>query len=158
MKLMNPLAGQLNESIKAGNEHVFEMLSTLGKEIYFPKEGILSQSAEATAHAKKYNATIGIATEGGLPMHLRVIQDKLSAYSPKDLYGYAPPAGKPELRTVWREKMLRFISFILPGFFGDNILLTLPNIISPWLATVTYESSIFGNTLRTFLSYFHVIP
>jgi aspartate/methionine/tyrosine aminotransferase len=107
MKLMNSLAGQLNESIKAGNEHVYEMLSTLGKEIYFPKEGILSQSAEATAHAKKYNATIGIATEGGVPMHLRVIQDKLSAYNPKDLYGYAPPAGKPELRTVWREKMLR---------------------------------------------------
>lgn len=38
MKLMNPLAGQLNESIKAGNEHVYDMLSTLGKEIYFPKE------------------------------------------------------------------------------------------------------------------------
>jgi aspartate/methionine/tyrosine aminotransferase len=107
MKLMNPLAGQLNESIKAGNEHVYDMLSTLGKEIYFPKEGILSQSAEAGAHAKKYNATIGIATEGGVPMHLGVIQDKLSAYSPKDLYSYAPPAGKPELRTVWREKMLR---------------------------------------------------
>ncbi|NUU60770.1 aminotransferase class I/II-fold pyridoxal phosphate-dependent enzyme [Paenibacillus agri] len=103
---MNSLAGQLNESIKAGNEHVYEMLSTLGKEIYFPKEGILSQSAEAGAHAKKYNATIGIATEGGVPMHLGVIQDKLSAYSPKDLYSYAPPAGKPELRTVWREKML----------------------------------------------------
>lgn len=104
---MNPLAGQLNDSIKAGNEHVYDMLSSLGKAIYFPKEGILSQSAEATAHAKKYNATIGIATENGLPMHLGVIQDKLSAYSPKDLYGYAPPAGKPELRSVWREKMLR---------------------------------------------------
>lgn len=104
---MNPLAGQLNDNIKAGNEHVYDMLSNLGKAIYFPKEGILSQSAEATAHAKKYNATIGIATEGGMPMHLGVIQDKLSAFSPKDLYGYAPPAGKPELRTVWREKMLR---------------------------------------------------
>ena len=28
-------------------------------------------------------------------MHLGVIQDKLSAYQPKDLYPYAPPAGKP---------------------------------------------------------------
>lgn len=104
---MNPQAGQLNESIKAGNRHVYDMLSSLGREIYFPKVGILSQSAEATANAKKFNATIGIATENGGPMHLGVIQDKLSAYSPKDLYGYAPPAGKPELRTVWREKMLR---------------------------------------------------
>lgn len=104
---MNPLAGQLNEKLLAGNPHVYDMLSTLGKEIYFPKEGILSQSAEASAQAKKYNATIGIATEGGIPMHLGVIQDKLSAFQPKDLYPYAPPAGKPELRSVWRNKMLR---------------------------------------------------
>ncbi|WP_019908745.1 aminotransferase class I/II-fold pyridoxal phosphate-dependent enzyme [Paenibacillus sp. HW567] len=118
---MNPLAGQLNDSIKSGNEHVYEMLSDLGKAIYFPKEGILSQSAEATAHAKKYNATIGIATEKGMPMHLGVIQDKLSAYSPKDLYGYAPPAGKPELRTVWREKMLRENPSLEGKSFGNPI-------------------------------------
>ncbi|WP_127593465.1 aminotransferase class I/II-fold pyridoxal phosphate-dependent enzyme [Paenibacillus lautus] len=104
---MNPLVGQLNGKMQAGNPHVYDMLSTLGKEIYFPKEGILSQSAEATSHAKKYNATIGIATEGGVPMHLGVIQDKLSAYQPKDLYPYAPPAGKPELRSVWRNKMIQ---------------------------------------------------
>ena len=104
---MNPLAVQLNENIKAGNPHVYDMLSSLGREIYFPKEGILSQSAEASSHAKKYNATIGIATEGGIPMHLDVIQDKLSAYSPKDLYSYAPPQGKPELRAAWRTKMLK---------------------------------------------------
>ncbi|ASA23924.1 aminotransferase class I/II-fold pyridoxal phosphate-dependent enzyme [Paenibacillus donghaensis] len=119
---MNSLAGQLNESIKAGNEHVYDMLSNLGKAIYFPKEGILSQSAEATAHAKKYNATIGIATEGGMPMHLGVIQDKLSAYSPKDLYGYAPPAGKPELRTVWREKMLRENPSLADKSIGNPIV------------------------------------
>lgn len=104
---MNPLAAQLNQNIQTGNEHVYQMLSLLGKEIYFPKEGILSQSAEAGKLAKKYNATIGIATEGNGPMHLEVIQEKLSAYNPKDLYPYAPPAGKPELRSVWREKMLK---------------------------------------------------
>ncbi|MGG4217671.1 aminotransferase class I/II-fold pyridoxal phosphate-dependent enzyme [Paenibacillus jamilae] len=104
---MNPLAAQLNQNIQTGNEHVYQMLSLLGKEIYFPKEGILSQSAEAGKLAKKYNATIGIATEGNGPMHLEVIQEKLSAYSPKDLYPYAPPAGKPELRSVWRDKMLK---------------------------------------------------
>lgn len=118
---MNPLAGQLNDSIKAGNEHVYDMLSNLGKALYYPKEGILSQSAEAAAHAKKYNATIGIATENGVPMHLGVIQEKLSAYSPKDLYGYAPPAGKPELRTVWREKMLRETPSLEGKSFGTPI-------------------------------------
>ena len=95
---MNPLAHQLNETIRHENEQVYAMLSRLGQEIYFPKEGILSQSAEASSKAKKFNATIGIATEGGAPMHLPVIQDALSAFEPKDIYPYAPPAGKPELR------------------------------------------------------------
>lgn len=50
---MNPLAEQLNENIKSGNSHVYDMLSGLGKEIYFPKEGILSQSAEASSPSEK---------------------------------------------------------------------------------------------------------
>lgn len=104
---MNPAAEQLNEKLKSGNSHVYEVLSTLGKEIFFPKEGILNQSAEASTRANKFNATIGIATENGGPMHLPVIQQSLSAYKPQDLYPYAPPAGKPELRTVWRSKMLQ---------------------------------------------------
>lgn len=107
MKSMNPLAQQLNETLQQESPAVYNMLSSLGKAIYFPKEGILSQSAEAKAKANKYNATIGIATEDGVPMHLKVIQDTLSAYHPKDLYEYAPPAGKPELRSAWREKMVK---------------------------------------------------
>ncbi len=103
---MNPLAQQLNETIARDNPHVAEMLSRLGKAMYLPKLGILSQSAEAKQRAGTYNATIGIATENGKPMHLEVIQETLSAYDPKDLYEYAPPGGKPELRTVWRDKML----------------------------------------------------
>lgn len=104
---MNPLAQQLNDTIAKEQPRIAEMLSGLGKAIYFPKIGILSQSAEAKQKAKTYNATIGIATENGQPMHLKMIQDKLSAYNPKDIYEYAPPAGKPELRTAWREKMLK---------------------------------------------------
>jgi len=103
---MNPLNRKLNETIEKENPHVYAMLSQLGKSIYFPKDGILSQSAEAGSKAKKFNATIGIATEGGQPMHLKVIQDTLSSYQPKDLYNYAPPAGKPELRSAWKAKML----------------------------------------------------
>ena len=103
---MNPQALKLNETLQRVAPQVYDMLSQLGKQIYFPKEGILNQSAEAGKLAKKYNATIGIATEYGKPMHLKVIQDTLSAYDPKDLYGYAPPAGKPELREAWKQKML----------------------------------------------------
>lgn len=103
---MNPQAAKLNETLRAGNPHVFEMLSDLGRDIYFPKLGILSQSAEAKAKAGRYNATIGTALEGGQAMHLGVIQDTLSAYEPKDLYDYAPASGKPELRAAWKKKMV----------------------------------------------------
>jgi aspartate/methionine/tyrosine aminotransferase len=103
---MNPLAKELNDLIAQHSPHVLEMLSDLGKNLFFPK-GILTQSAEAKEKAHKFNATIGIATENGGPMFLQCIQDKLSAFDPKDIYPYAPPAGKPELRSLWREKMLR---------------------------------------------------
>jgi len=103
---MNPLAQQLNETLTRDNPHVADMLSDLGLAMYLPKLGILSQSAEAKQKAGAYNATIGIATENGKPMHLQVIQETLSAYEPKDIYEYAPPAGKPELRAVWRDKMI----------------------------------------------------
>ncbi|MBW7474492.1 aminotransferase class I/II-fold pyridoxal phosphate-dependent enzyme [Paenibacillus oenotherae] len=119
---MNPLAQQLNATIERENAHVYAMLSSLGKAIYFPKEGILSQSAEAKAKAKKYNATIGIATEGGVPMHLKVIQDTLSAYNPKDIYEYAPPAGKPELRAAWRSKMLKENPSLDGKLYGNPVV------------------------------------
>jgi len=119
---MHLLAKQLNETLQRENPHVYDMLSDLGRLMYFPKEGILSQSAEAKAKATKYNATIGIALENGQPMHLKVIQDTLSAYAPKDLYEYAPPAGKPELRSVWREKMLQENPSLQGKTFGNPIV------------------------------------
>ena len=66
---MNPIAEELNEIILNANPNIHEMLSVKGKSLYFPR-GILSQGAEAKEKAFKYNATIGIATENGVPMHL----------------------------------------------------------------------------------------
>ncbi|MEV5025958.1 aminotransferase class I/II-fold pyridoxal phosphate-dependent enzyme [Paenibacillus sp. LPE1-1-1.1] len=119
---MNPLAQQLNETLKSESPNVYAMLSALGKAIYFPKEGILSQSAEAKTKATKFNATIGIATEGGQPMHLKVIQDTLSAYNPKDIYEYAPPGGKPELRAAWRTKMVKDNPSLESKGFGTPVV------------------------------------
>jgi aspartate/methionine/tyrosine aminotransferase len=119
---MNELVKQLNSAIEAGNPHVFAMLSGLGKSIYFPKEGILSQSAEAKAKANKFNATIGIALENGKPMHLKVIQDTLADYEPKDLYPYAPPEGKPELRKLWRDKLLKENPSLQGKTYGNPIV------------------------------------
>lgn len=54
---MNNLADQLNIDIKNENHLIYDMLSTLGKNLYYPK-GILSQSSEAAKKATRFNATI----------------------------------------------------------------------------------------------------
>jgi aspartate/methionine/tyrosine aminotransferase len=101
---MNPIAEELNEIILEANPHIHEMLSVKGKNLYFPR-GILSQGAEAKEKAFKYNATIGIATENGAPMHLPSIMSYITL-SPADSLNYAPSFGKPELRKRWKEMML----------------------------------------------------
>jgi aspartate/methionine/tyrosine aminotransferase len=101
---MNPIAEELNEIILKANPNIHEMLSVKGKNLYFPR-GILTQGAEAKEKAFKYNATIGIATENGVPMHLPSIMSYITL-SPAESLDYAPSFGKPELRKRWKEVML----------------------------------------------------
>ncbi|MDH5682146.1 MAG: aminotransferase class I/II-fold pyridoxal phosphate-dependent enzyme [Spirochaetota bacterium] len=101
---MNPLATELNQIISDNSPTVFRLLSTFGKEIYFPK-GILSQSQEAKEKATAFNATLGTATENGKPMFLPSIQHHINDLSLNDVYPYAPAGGKPELRDRWKEKL-----------------------------------------------------
>lgn len=79
---MHNLAKKLNEAIKTENPNIYDMLSDLGKNLYNPK-GILSQSAEASERAYRFNATIGIATEEHEPMHFQHIQNHFIGYSLK---------------------------------------------------------------------------
>ncbi|TFG50325.1 MAG: aminotransferase class I/II-fold pyridoxal phosphate-dependent enzyme [Candidatus Brocadiia bacterium] len=102
---MNKLAEDLNQTILTNAPDVFNMLSPLGKELYFPK-GILSQTAEAKQKATRFNATIGIAKEGAEAMHLPSVMKQFSDHVPNDLLPYAPTTGKPELRNKWMEQML----------------------------------------------------
>ncbi len=118
---LNPLAQKLNERLEAASPEVFSMLSAYGRRAYFPK-GILSQSAEAKARAKRFNATIGIATEAGGPMYLDCINDHLVGIDPADAFTYAPPAGRPGLRARWREKLLEENPSMTSKSFGDPIV------------------------------------
>ncbi|OIK10710.1 hypothetical protein BIV60_19750 [Bacillus sp. MUM 116] len=119
--MLNPLALELNHIIEEQNKPVYEMFSLLGKSLYFPK-GIVSQAGEARGKADRFNATIGMATEEGQPIYIDVIHKNLSAYDPKDLYPYAPPAGKPELREVWRKKLLKDNPSLEGKEFGTPIV------------------------------------
>ena len=53
--MMNPLAQKLNDEIKQSSPEVLDMMSHLGKDMFYPK-GILSQYAESKL--KTYNDTI----------------------------------------------------------------------------------------------------
>ena len=105
MTELNPLAKSLDEKLSKAAPEVLDMLSAYGRSIYFPK-GILTQSAEAGAKAHLYNATIGIATEASGPMYLPSFESQLSAPDPADVYPYAPAAGRPRLRELWKQKLL----------------------------------------------------
>ena len=102
---VNPLASELNQIIQRENPNIYEMLSELGKRIYFPK-GILSQSAEAKDKASRFDATIGIAKENGKPMYLPSIMEHFPTLSPADALTYAPATGRPDLRAKWRDLLL----------------------------------------------------
>src|SRR5258706_6520744 len=96
------LAVELNDQINKESPEVFEMLSTLGKEFYFPK-GILTQTAEAKQKATKYNATISIAKENGKAMNLPSIMKQLNGISSDDALSYAPSYGKLDVRNEWKQ-------------------------------------------------------
>ncbi|NMA42002.1 MAG: aminotransferase class I/II-fold pyridoxal phosphate-dependent enzyme [Oligosphaeraceae bacterium] len=103
---MNPLAVELNAKIAAENPLVLELLSDLGKRMYFPSKGILSQSAEAKAMGKRFNASIGTALEVGKAMHLGCVMQQLGEFNVDEALLYAPSPGIAELRQGWRQKNL----------------------------------------------------
>ncbi|MBA3010408.1 MAG: aminotransferase class I/II-fold pyridoxal phosphate-dependent enzyme [Proteobacteria bacterium] len=98
---MNAIAGELNTIIKESNPHIYDMLSDMGKALFFPK-GILSQSAEAKVKADKINATIGIAKEGNSVLSLSSITRYIQGIEPDDYLPYAPSFGIPALRDKWK--------------------------------------------------------
>ncbi len=101
---INPIAQELNAVLKHGNPHLMEMLSKIGRRLFFPR-GILTQSAEAKEKADpRFNATIGIATEHLDTMVLPSIMRYFNrdAIAARESLTYAPSFGLPELRQDWK--------------------------------------------------------
>jgi aspartate/methionine/tyrosine aminotransferase len=102
---MDAQALSLNTTIEKINSNVLNMLSERGKNIFFPKLGILAQSAQAKG--KAINATIGEAVEDdGTSMHLPEF-DELINMPTANIFPYAPSFGKPEFRSLWKESIYR---------------------------------------------------
>ncbi len=95
----------LNRKIQSANPAVLEMLSERGKAIFFPRLGVLSQSADAAG--KDINATIGIALEDDASaMRLPCIERNI-ALPPASVFTYAPSPGRPDIRALWKEMLAR---------------------------------------------------
>ncbi len=101
---LHPLAQASNEALEKDCPAVLSMLSARGKRFFFPSKGILAQSGEAKQKAKSANATIGIATENGAPVHLACVNKYFQGLTPAEIYDYAPSYGKPDVRTAWAKK------------------------------------------------------
>lgn len=103
---MHELANELNTALKG--TIVDEMFSAVGRRMFFPK-GIVAQAAEAKKKATRFNATIGMATTKGKPMHLSDIYNQFAENSltAGQVFSYAPGGGDPELRELWKTEMVR---------------------------------------------------
>jgi len=118
---LNPIARSLREKLEEAAPEVLAMLSAYGQRLYFPK-GIISQTAEAKQKAHRFNATIGIATEADGPMALPSIVSHLGDVPIADAVTYAPPAGRPGLRELWRKKLLSENPSLADKNFGQPIV------------------------------------
>ncbi|MGI5070263.1 aminotransferase class I/II-fold pyridoxal phosphate-dependent enzyme [Treponema pectinovorum] len=112
--MLNPLAQELNETLKGTTPG--ELLSDLGKRIFFPR-GIISQGGEAKKAGKVANATLGTTIIKGKPAILEAVHKYAPELTSGELVGYAPTAGIPNLRECWKEAMFRKN----PGLRGKNI-------------------------------------
>jgi aspartate/methionine/tyrosine aminotransferase len=131
---MNALAEELNKALAGSAAE--RLLSELGRRMYFPK-GIVSQSAEADERAHRFNATIGMAYEGGEPMMLDVMRAGLPTLSAKEAVAYAPTAGVAALRSRWRAELDRKN----PSLRGRDC--SLPVVVPGLTAAVSSVADLF---------------
>ncbi len=118
----NPQAKALNGVLQRENPAVLALLSERGRAIYFPRQGILSQSAEA--RGRPIDATIGIALEeDGSPMCLSSLARQATVPSGQ-LVSYTPSSGRPDLRRLWQHMLYRKN----PGLAGAPV--SLPVVTS----------------------------
>jgi aspartate/methionine/tyrosine aminotransferase len=121
--LIEPLAIDLNEILRIHSPQLYEAFSALGRELYFPR-GILTQTSEAKKAAHRYNATIGIATSAGGPLHLHSLRELLLSIEPEEAFPYTSTTGIPELRHLWHKHQVESNPRLAGKSFSMPILTT----------------------------------
>lgn len=132
--MINPLAQELNDALKGTTPG--ELLSDVGTRLYFPK-GIIAQSAEAKKLGKTANGTIGTTVVEGKPIMLPSIKKYVPDLTSSELVGYAPTAGNPDLRAMWKESIIRKNPLL------KNKKFSLPVVVPGLTAGISYLADLF---------------
>ncbi|WP_296092143.1 aminotransferase class I/II-fold pyridoxal phosphate-dependent enzyme [uncultured Treponema sp.] len=132
--MINPLAQELNDALKGTTPD--ELLSDVGTRLYFPK-GIIAQSAEAKKLGKTANGTIGTTVVEGKPIMLPSIKKYVPDLTSSELVGYAPTAGNPDLRAMWKESIIRKNPLLKDKKFS------LPVVVPGLTAGISYLADLF---------------
>ncbi|MCQ2587386.1 MAG: aminotransferase class I/II-fold pyridoxal phosphate-dependent enzyme [Treponema sp.] len=132
--MINPLAQELNETLKGSVADL--LMSDLGKRLYFPN-GIIAQGGEAAKDAKVANGTIGMAVANGTPIELDSYKKNMPELNPRETVAYAKTAGNPDLRAIWKDKLLEKN----PSLKGKKI--SLPILVPGLTAALSYVADIF---------------
>ncbi len=97
-------AETLNQTLQNQAPVVYDILSSCGKSLYYPLQGLLLQAEEAAA--SRYNATVGIALDDtGKPMHYSHISRMLNLDA-SQCVPYASSYGLLPLRQLWQQQLL----------------------------------------------------
>lgn len=132
--MLHFLAQELNDVLK--DTAVDSLLSDMGRRMYFPK-GIIAQSGEAKKLGKKANATIGITVNDGIPVWLPAVQRQLSSFSSSEAVSYAPTAGNPKLRELWKIKLVAKNPLLL------SKQISMPVVVPGLTAGISYVCDLF---------------
>ena len=141
--MINPLAKDLNDTL-AGSV-VDALMSDMGKRLYFPN-GIISQGGEAAKDAHFANGTIGMAVAQGTPIELDSYKKNMPSLTPRETVAYAKTAGNPDLRALWKEKIIEKNPSL------KNKQFSLPILVPGLTAVLSYVSDLFVDVDKPLLA------
>ena len=132
--MINELAKELNETLKGSVADA--LMSKMGKRLYFPK-GIIAQGGEAAKSASFANGTIGMAVSGGAPIELESYKKLMPTLNSRETVAYAKTAGNPDLRELWKEKIIEKNPSLKSKKFS------LPILVSGLTSVLSYVCDLF---------------
>lgn len=132
--MITPLAQELNEILK--DTTAGSLLSDLGNRIYFPK-GIIAQSGEAKKLGNVANGTIGMTVVDGTPVILPSVHKNVPLLTSRELVAYAPTAGNPDLRAIWKDTLIKKNPSLKDKSFS------MPVVVPGLTAGISYLADLF---------------